>query len=86
MGYRAYVHFKNDTKLDEAAMTASCREITEKYGLPPVGMNSRYFTYYKRTIDFTAVGGIAFLVLIGGYVVIQSIFRISVNDKIQSFG
>ena len=52
-GYRAYVHFKNDTRLDEAAMTASCREITEKYGLPPVGMNSRYFTYYKRTIDFT---------------------------------
>lgn len=47
MGYRAYVHFKNDTKLDEAAMTASCREITEKYGLPPVGMNSRYFTYYN---------------------------------------
>ncbi len=47
VGYRAYVHFKNDTKLDEAAMTASCREITEKYGLPPVGMNSRYFTYYN---------------------------------------
>ena len=69
-GYRAYVHFKNDTRLDEAAMTASCREITEKYGLPPVGMNSRYFAYYKRTIDFTVVGGIALLVLIGGYVVI----------------
>ena len=85
-GYRAYVHFKNDTKPDEAVMTACCREITEKYGLPPVGMNDRYFTYYKRTIDFTAAGGIALLVLIGGYVVIQSIFRISVNDKIQSFG
>ena len=85
-GYRAYVHFENDTKLGEAAMTASCREITEKYGLPPVGMNDRYFAYYKKTIDFTAVGGIALLVLIGGYVVIQSIFRISVNDKIQSFG
>ena len=85
-GYRAYVHFGNDTNLDEAAMKAHCCEITEKYGLPPVGMNDRYFTYYKRTIDFTAVGGIALLVLIGGYVVIQSIFRISVNDKIQSFG
>ena len=85
-GYRAYVHFGNDTRLDEATMKAHCREITEKYGLPPVGMNDRYFTYYKRTIDFTAVGGIAMLVLIGGYVVIQSIFRISVNDKIQSFG
>ncbi len=32
------------------------------------------------------VGGIAALVIIGGYVVIQSIFRISINDKIQSYG
>lgn len=85
-GYRAYVHFKNDTQLDEEAMKAHCREITEKYDLPPAGMNSRYFAYYKKAIDFTAVGGIAILVLIGGYVVIQSIFRISINDKIQSFG
>ena len=67
-------------------MTAYCREIIEKYDLPPVVMNDRYFTYYERSIDFTAVGGIALLVLIGGYVVIQSIFRISINDKIQSYG
>lgn len=85
-GYRAYVHFRNDTQLDEAAMTACCRELMKKYDLPPVGMNSRYFAYYKRSIDFTVVGGIALLVLIGGYVVIQSIFRISINDKIQSYG
>ena len=53
-------------------------------------MNDRYFTYYERSIDFTAVGGIALLVLIGGYVVIQSIFRISINDKnselVDNFG
>lgn len=85
-GYRAYVHFRNDTQLDEAAMTAYCREIMGKYNLPPVRMNDIYFTYYERSIDFTAVGGIALLVLIGGYVVIQSIFRISINDKIQSYG
>ena len=85
-GYRVYVHFRNDTQLDEATMTAYCREIMEKYNLPPVGMNDKYFTYYERSIDFTAVGGIALLVLIGGYVVIQSIFRISINDKIQSYG
>lgn len=30
--------------------------------------------------------GIAALVLLGGYVVIQSIFRISIHDKIQSYG
>jgi hypothetical protein len=30
--------------------------------------------------------GIAALVVTDGYVVIQSIFRISANDKIQSYG
>lgn len=85
-GYRAYVHFKNDTQMDEAAMTAFCRTLTEKYDLPPAGMNHRYFASYQRSIDIAAVGGIALLVLIGGYVVIRSIFLISVVDKIQSFG
>ena len=32
------------------------------------------------------VAGVAVLVIIGGYVVIQSIFRISINGKIQSYG
>ncbi len=56
-GYRAYVHFRNDTQLKEATLTAYCCEIMEKYDLPPVAMNDKYFTYYKRSIDFTAVGG-----------------------------
>ena len=49
-------------------------------------MNSSYFAYASKSIDFAATGGVAALVLIGGYVVIQSIFRISVQDKIQSYG
>ena len=85
-GYRAYVHFKNDRQLDQETMAARCREIAAQFGSPHVGMNSNYFTYYSRSVDFVSVFGIAALVLAGGYVVIQSIFRISVNDKIQSYG
>lgn len=84
--YRAYVHFKNDTQLDEATMTAYCREITNKCQLPPVSMNHNYFTYYSKSIDLPVVCGVALIVLIGGYGVIQCIFRISINDKIQSYG
>ena len=85
-GYRAYVHFQNDEQLNQEIMTACCREIAARYGLPHAGMNSSYFAYASKSIDFAAVGGIAALALIGGYVVIQSIFRISVQDKIQSYG
>ena len=39
----------------------------------------------QSAVSQAKVFGIAALVLAGGYVVIQSIFRISVNDKIQSY-
>ena len=32
------------------------------------------------------MAGVIALVLISGYIVIQSIFRISINDKIRSYG
>ncbi len=85
-GYRAYVHFKNDRKFDREDMAAHCREIATQFGSPHVGMNSSYFAFNSKSIDFVAIFGIAALVLAGGYVVIQSIFRISVNDKIQNYG
>ena len=85
-GYRAYVHFQNDEQLSQEVMAAYCQEIAARYGLPHVGMNSSYFAYTSKSIDFAAIGSIAALVLIGGYVVIQSIFRISIQDKIQSYG
>ena len=85
-GYRAYVHFQNDRQFDEETMTARCREIAAQVGLPHAAMNSNYFAWHSRSMDFVTTFGIAALVLLGGYVVIQSIFRISVNDKIQSYG
>ncbi len=85
-GYRAYVHFQNDRQVDQETVSTRCRELAAQYGLPPAGMNSSYFSYYSRSMDFATVGAIAALALVGGYVVIQSMFRISIQDKIQSYG
>ena len=85
-GYRAYAHFKNGVKLDEELMTSYCREITEEYQLPMPKMNSKYFAYASKSFDFALMAGVIAIVLIGGYIVIQSIFRISINDKIKSYG
>ena len=80
------MHFKNDRQFSQETMAARCREIAAQFGSAHVGMNSNYFASNSKSIDFVTVFGIAALVLAGGYVVIQSIFRISVNDKIQSYG
>ena len=85
-GYRAYAHFKNSDQLDEELMTSYCREIAEEYQLPMPKMNSKYFAYASKSFDFALMAGVIAIVLIGGYIVIQSIFRISINDKIKSYG
>ncbi|MFQ7015027.1 MAG: ATP-binding cassette domain-containing protein [Faecalibacterium sp.] len=51
-----------------------------------VRMNSKYFVYASKSFDFALMAGVIAIVLIGGYIVIQSIFRISINDKIKSYG
>lgn len=85
-GYRAYAHFKNSDQLGEERMTSYCREIAEEYQLPNPRMNNRYFTYVSKSFDFALMAGVIAIVLIGGCIVIQSIFRISINNKIQSYG
>lgn len=85
-GYRAYVHFKNSGQLDEELMTFYCREIAEEYQLPMPKMNNKYFAFTSKSFDFAPIAGVIAIVLIGGYILIQSIFRISINDKIQSYG
>ena len=85
-GYRAYAHFKNSDQLGEELMTSYCREIAEEYQLPMPKMNSKYFAYASKSFDFALMAGVIAIVLIGGYIVIQSIFRISINDKIKSYG
>ena len=85
-GYRAYVHFKNSDQLGEELITSYCREIAEEYQLPNPSMNNKYFAYASKSFDFLPIFGVIVIVLIGGYIVIQSIFRISINDKIRSYG
>ena len=85
-GYRAYAHFKNSDQLDEELMTSYCREIAEEYQLPIPKMNNKYFAYASKSFDFALMASVIAIVLIGGYIVIQSIFRISINDKIKSYG
>ena len=85
-GYRAYAHFKSSDQLGEELMTSYCREIAEEYQLPMPKMNSKYFAYASKSFDFALMAGVIAIVLIGGYIVIQSIFRISINDKIKSYG
>ena len=72
--------------MGEELITSYCREIAEKYQLPNPRMNNRYFTYVSKPFDFALMAGVIAIVLIGGYIVIQSIFRISINDKIKSYG
>ena len=87
--YRAYVHFKNEQQMDETELTARSREIAKEYQLEMPIMNLSYMKFYKQPVNVSMlalVAGIAVLVIIGGYVVIQSIFQISINDKIQSYG
>lgn len=85
-GYRAYAHFKNSDQLGEELITSYCREIAEEYQLPNPSMNNKYFAYASKSFDFLPIFGVIVIVLIGGYIVIQSIFRISINDKIRSYG
>ena len=85
-GYRAYVHFKNSDQLGEELITSYCREIAEEYQLPNPSMNNKYFAYASKSFDFLPIFGVIVIVLIGGYIVIQSIFRIYINDKIRSYG
>ena len=85
-GYRAYVHFKNSDQLGEELITSYCREIAEEYQLPNPSMNNKYFAYASKSFDFLPIFGVIVIVLIGGYILIQSIFRISINDKIRSYG
>ena len=85
-GYHAYVHFKNSDQLGEELITSYCREIAEEYQLPNPSMNNKYFAYASKSFDFLPIFGVIVIVLIGGYIVIQSIFRISINDKIRSYG
>ena len=57
-------------------MTSYCKEIAEKYQLPMLKMNSKYFTYNTKSFNSPLMIGVTALVLIGGYIVIR-VFSVS---------
>ena len=88
-GYFAYVHLKHVDQLDGELIKANVQKIKEELQIPGVGFHDAYFRYIDGDISMENVlllMAFAGIVLVGGCVVIQSIFRISIIDKIKSYG
>ena len=86
-GYFAYVHLKHVDQLDGELIKADIQKIKEELQIPGVGFHDAYFRYIDGDISMENVlllMAFAGIVLVGGCVVIQSIFRISIIDKIKS--
>lgn len=88
-GFFAYVHLKNVDQLDGELIKSYVQKIKEVLQIPGVGFQDAYFRYIDGDISMENVlllMAFAGIVLVGGCVVIQSIFRISIIDKIKSYG
>ena len=86
-GYFAYVHLKNVENMPEETSKAFFAQIAEKNQLRSVRFHSEFFQDMKTDwSQFMIILGLAGIIGLGAWVVIQSIFRISINDKIKSYG
>lgn len=86
-GYFAYVHLKNAENMPEETSKAFFAQIAEKNQLRSVRFHSEFFKDMKTDwSQVMIVLGLAGIIGLGAWVVIQSIFRISINDKIKSYG
>lgn len=87
-GYRAYVHFRNADHLSRDAVKESAVSVGKELGLGDISWNSLFFAGSASMLaeNLLVLAALALIVLAGGYIVIQSIFRISVSEKIQSYG
>lgn len=87
--YVAYVHHREDTKLDADTLKNFYEQTGKTLGLPEPHFNVTYFRWAEEETALEILpmlGILAGIILIGGCIVIQSIFRISINDKIKSYG
>ena len=87
-GYNAYVHFKGADGYNADDLKDLGAEIRDRLGLRSVSYSSIYFSV-SRTIqpeEILQLGAVALAVVLGGSMVIRSIFRISILEKIQSYG
>lgn len=87
-GYNAYVHFKGADDYNADDLKNLGAEIRDRLGLRSVSYSSIYFSV-SRTIqpeNVLQLTAVVLVVMLGGSMVIRSIFRISILEKIQSYG
>lgn len=85
--YRAYVHMDKDMSAEEMRMYFN--RIANDNGLSKISFNNHYFNYIEKKTSLEQI--ILFfvfsnIILVSGCIVIQSIFQISIKDKIQNYG
>lgn len=90
-GWRSYVHLKGDRQMDKEQMEETLEQLRTDLRLDSMTVNSGYFrTFYGDGEDtgstVAALLVLAVVVFAGACIVIQSIFRISVLEKIRSYG
>lgn len=86
--YNAYVHFKEADSYKADDLKDLGAEIRDRLGLRSVSYSSIYFSI-GRTIqpeEILQLGAVVLAVVLGGSMVIRNIFRISILEKIQSYG
>lgn len=87
-GYNAYVHIKEADSYYADDLKRLGTEIRDRLGLRSVSYSSIYFSV-SRTIQpetILQLTAVVLAVMLGGSMVIRSIFRISVLEKIQNYG
>lgn len=87
-GYNAYVHIKGADSYYADDLKRLGTEIRDRLGLRSVSYSSIYFSV-SRTIqpeNILQLTAVVLVVMLGGSMVIRSIFRISVLEKIQNYG
>lgn len=87
-GYNAYVHFEGADDYQADDLKNLGMEIRDRLGLRSVSYSSIYFSV-SRTIQpeiILQLAAVMLVVALGGSMVIRSIFRISILEKIRSYG
>lgn len=85
--YQSFVYFKNGDSMQKEDLQALASSIGKDYGFE--FQYSFLYLNSKRKqsfLDFLPFITLALIVLLAGIIVIQSIFRISVNEKIRYYG
>lgn len=85
--YRAYVHTDKDMSAEEMRMYFN--RIANENGLSKISFNNHYFNYIEKNASreqITLFLVFSNIILVSGCIVIQSIFQISIKDKIQNYG